>query len=137
MKAEKLGLPAPSYGTVFSLYAAEGTLHISAAHHGKDAAEIDGLPHSAVPAPYTHDVWTLDEFLLPIWTRLYDPVSKGWSSCKLTVVVIIDNCSRVIVSYWVCDPARRFDRSDDSVHMGADGTDILAALVGAAAPEVA
>jgi transposase InsO family protein len=136
-KAQELGLSAPSYGTVFSLYAAEGTLNASAASHGKEAAEIDGLPHSTVPAPHTHDVWTPDELILPIWTRMYDPDTKGWRSFKPTVVLIIDNCSRVIVSYWVCDPARRFGRSDDEDHMGADTTDILAALVGAAAPEVA
>jgi hypothetical protein len=131
------GLHAPSYGTVYAFHKSLGTLLASAARHGKEAAEIDGLPHSTVPAPYTHDVWTLDEFVLPIWTRLYNPFTKGWVSFRPTVVLIIDNCSRVIVGYWVCDPDRRFARTEPGWHMGADNTDIMATLVGAACPEVA
>jgi transposase InsO family protein len=131
------GLHAPSYGTVYAFYKALGTLLASAARHGKEAAEIDGLPHSTVPAPFTHDVWTLDELVLPVWTRLYNPVTKGWNSFRPTVVVIYDNCSRVIVGYWVCDPDRRFTRTEPGLHMGADKTDVLATLVGAACPQVA
>jgi transposase InsO family protein len=138
-RARVLKLHAPSYGTVYKLYREEGVLLDSASQHGRDAAELDGVTHSTVPAPYTHDVWTLDEFTLPIWCRYYDLEREDWVSFKPTVVIVIDNCSRVIVGYWVCDPQRRFHRKDSPnvVRKGADATDVLATLIGAACPEAA
>lgn len=56
LAAEGLGLVPPSYDTVRRWYAAQGHLRRAAGAHGGEAAELDALPHSTVPAKATHDV---------------------------------------------------------------------------------
>lgn len=137
-EAEKLGVPLPSRRSFDAIAAhLRGQLEQSAARHGQVAAEIDGLPHSTIPAMHTHDVWTVDEFTAPVWCKMYDRAQHDFVSYRPDVVIVQDYASRAVLAAWVADPSRRTGPGGTQKHGGTDINDLTAALLSAALPEVA
>ena len=134
-------LRVPSLKRVRQLIAAMGVAQMSAARHGAAAAEIDGLPHSTVPASTVHEVHTLDEFTMRRYAAMWDPTHPDgprFVSFKPEVVFIIEHVTRACVGFWVIDPSRRLDPATKRPKLsGFDQDDVLAALLSVAFPPVA
>jgi len=136
-KAEELDVDAPTVHLVRRAITQAGRLRRSAGGHGSRAAEVDALPQGRVPARHTHDVWALDELTLPVYHRQWDRKRRRWRSVRADVVLIVDVRSGAIVSYYIADPSRRFDKDGEQALSGFDSVDVLAALLSAACPELA
>lgn len=111
---------------------------VSAGRHGRRAAVLDHGLKSAIPADRSHDVWTLDEFELPIFVRAYDPSLDAEVVVKPQIVLVMDHCSRAIIS---CHLVPAFGDLGDGVgprHSATASTeDILGAVWSAALKELA
>jgi hypothetical protein len=136
-EAARLRVRKPSYYAVKIRVARLGVLRRSAARHGRNAAVLDGIPSSTVPADYTHDVYTLDELTLPFRVRVFDPVVKKLVAVKPDVVLVQDYKSRATVGYLLADPSRRTTTEGSMPTGGVDTVDVLGALMSAACPELA
>lgn len=126
------GLPEPTEGSFKSRYDRFDLAARSAARHGRKAARADALPKSTVPAEYPHHYWSLDELESPVWVQAFDPVQRLLVSVRLWVVLIVDNFSRVIVGYHVCEPFK-----DGSTTVSFDSEDVNATFFAAALRDLA
>jgi hypothetical protein len=135
--AGELGLEAPSYYMVSRRFAKAGKLRRAAARHGSRAAIVDGVPHGRVPARHTHDVWALDELDFPVFIGVWSKRNERWESSIASLVLVVDLRSTAIVSWHLCDPARRLNADGDLPDGGFDTADVLGALLSAACPELA
>jgi transposase InsO family protein len=135
--ANAIGVEPPNYYMVHREYESAGRLLRAAARHGSRAAEIDASAHARVPTRYPHDVWALDELTAPVYTRQWCEVKQRFVSVRSDVVLIVDVCSGAVVGYHVVDPSRRIDENGIRLEEGYDTTDVLAALVSAASPDLA
>ncbi|WP_434480134.1 hypothetical protein [Gemmatimonas sp.] len=132
-KAEALEIVPPSYDTVKRRVAEYGRAKRTAAAFGARAAQMEGMTHSTVPAKFPHDVWVLDEFDAPFYSRVFDKKLEKHVSVRATVITIADHRSGVIVGYWLVDPSRRIDpKTGLAMRAGFEAADVLAALLSAA-----
>lgn len=129
--AERLGQSAPSRHVVRARVADLPHQFRSVARQGKAAAAADATVRSAVPAEVPHAVWTLDELDAPVWVRVWSFALKRLVATKVSVVIIVDNYSGVVVGYYIANALRR-----DALR-GHDRWDVLAALAGAAFRDLA
>ena len=131
--ADGLGIPMPSYDTVKRCVAKLGHTAQVAATFGAKAAQVEGMTHGSVPAQFPHDVWVLDEFDAPFYSRVYDKKLAEWVSVRATVVTVVDHRTGVVVGYWLVDPSRRTDKETGYVmRAGFEADDVMAALLTAA-----
>lgn len=131
--AEELGIVMPSYDTVKRRVAELGRTKRTAAAYGARAAQMEGMTHSTVPAQFPHDVWVLDEFDAPFYSKVWDTKLEKMVSVRATVITIADHLSGVIVGYWLVDPSRRTDPETGlAMRAGFEASDVLAALLSAA-----
>ena len=104
--------------------------------HGRRAATVDGIPHGTLPYTSTHDCWTEDELVMPIWIGMYSERLRRWRSTLLFLILVIDYASRAVVAFHLCDPRRRLPKGKE-VFSGLDADDLTAAFLKAACPELA
>lgn len=135
--AATLDVASPSYYQVKREFVEAGRLVRSASRHGRRAGEIDGMPHARVPARHTHDVWSLDELTVPVWSAQWDDVTDEWVSVRADMVLIIDVRSSAPVGYHIADPKRRRDEAGRRMRGGCDSDDILGTLLSASCPDLA
>jgi hypothetical protein len=132
-KAEELGIVPPSYDTVKRRVAEYGRAKRTGAAFGASAAQMEAMTHSTVPAKFPHDVWVLDEFDAPFYSRVFDKKLEKHVSVRATVITIADHRSGVIVGYWLVDPSRRIDPETGlAMRAGFEASDVMAALLSAA-----
>ena len=105
---------------------------LTASAFGRKAAELDTMQKGVIPSKHPHDVWTLDETKLPVWIKVFDPVRRRLIAKKADLVIIVDHHARVIPGYWIVPASATVDASE-----AAKGADVMAALLGAALPELA
>jgi CBS domain-containing protein len=134
--AAALGLPRPTYAVLRRIFG-QHVIRRTAAKYGAAGAELDAIPHATVPARHTHDVWTLDELLLPAWIRSWNRVRKVWVSVRPWVVIVIDVRSRAALAALLVDPARRTDPATGEPAGAVTREDVLAALLSVACRELA
>jgi transposase InsO family protein len=130
-QAKALGVEAPSFAVVRARLADVPHLLRTIARHGKKAGIADGIVHGAVPAEMPHSVWSLDELDSKAWVKVWSDEHKQLVAVKAAACTIIDNCSGVVVSYFIAHPLRR------SALRGFDRWDVKAAVAGACFPEFA
>jgi hypothetical protein len=131
--AKELGIATPSYDTVKRRVAELGRTKRTAAAYGARAAQMEGMTHSTVPAQFPHDVWVLDEFDAPFYSKVWDKELELHVSVRASVITIADHLSGVIVGYWLVDPSRRKDPETGLVmRTGFEASDVMAALLSAA-----
>lgn len=136
-KAVALNLPDPGRRAVVNAFERE-PLRVITSFAGPSAAQRFGFAHPSVPAKQTHRCWVVDEFELPIWVKIFLAYLGVWKSAKLSVVVVIDACSRAILAALLVDPTRR-RHPETGAHMerGFDQHDVLGALLSASCRELA
>lgn len=134
--ARARGWQAPSATTARRVLADIGHLTLVAARHGSRAAELDAIPTGVVPRQHTHDRWCLDEAVLPIWARYFDPLARGFRSYRPWVVLVRDHASSVIVGWYLVNPVGPV-RPDREPSFGFSVSDVTAALISAASRDVA
>lgn len=103
----------------------------SAARHGARAAVLDSMPKATVPADYPHEIWTLDEFRSPVLLRAVNPLTEKLTGVRPWVVLVADNCSRVVLARHVVRPFQYGGK----VSFTED--DVLGTILGAALPALA
>lgn len=103
-KANELDVEAPSYSWIKRFRNRFDQGKLAAAKHGRRAALADMTPKLTVPASMPHEIWTLDEKQAPVWVRAYHPSKKEYVAVKPQVILVVDNYSRVVVSYRVVPP---------------------------------
>jgi hypothetical protein len=114
-----------------------GVLGRASGAHGRRSGEVDGLPHETLPYITPHDCWTMDELVLPAWTKMYSDERDRVVSGMVYVILILDYVSRVILGYHICDPRRRRGENDQQVFTGWDEADVMAAFLKVARRELA
>jgi hypothetical protein len=135
-KADALGIAVPSYAIVKHRIAQHGREQRSAGRHGVAAAVHDAQVVATVPCEYVHEIYTLDEFLLPAWVRAWYRAERRYISIRPWVVVLQDYLARPVVAWHLCDPARL--GVDSAEPLGRyDSDDVLATLLTGACPELA
>ncbi|MBY0491053.1 MAG: hypothetical protein K2R93_14520 [Gemmatimonadaceae bacterium] len=130
------GWTSPSATTARRVLADIGHMPLVAARHGSRAAELDAMPTGVVPRGHTHDRWCVDEAMLPIWARFYDPFCRGFRSYRPWIVIVRDHASSVIVGWYVVNPVGPV-RPDREPSFGFSSLDVTAALIAAASRDVA
>ena len=104
---------------------------LTAARHGKRAVIADALPKGALPYTRPGDCALLDETQLPVYCRVWDPITRTHVAIKVSVCHVIDAASEVITGWYMPDPMARGK-------IGAvDSAEILAAFVSSICPAVA
>lgn len=103
----------------------------SAAMHGTQAAVLDSMPKATIPADYPHEVWTLDEFMSPVRVRVVNPHTGKLAAVRPWIVLLADNCSRVVLAYHVAPPYRH------GMKVSFYEEDVLGTFLGAALPGLA
>ena len=129
--AEEFGLPKPTLHQIEVLFNSIPVEDKSAARHGSKAARADTMQRATIPTKRPHEVWTLDELLVPVWIKAFHPLELRLVSVKTHAVLIADNHSRVIVGIHVVPPF-----SDEEAQVGYRGTDVTGAFYGAALKEL-
>lgn len=130
--AEKNGYEVPSEAHLRARYDRTDVAKISAARHGRRAARMDAVPHSAVPTDFTHEVWTLDEKDSPVAIQYFHPRLKRLVSVYPKLILMADNHSRVILSFHVAEPFK-----DGSDAVGVTEAEVTGTFFSACIPELA
>lgn len=98
---------------------------------GVVALKAKALEHGRVPADFPNHTWVLDEFEMPLYIKAWDQARSALIAVKPWVVLIVDQFSGAILSYHVTNG------SNDASNRQPTEQDVLAAIVGAALPDVA
>ena len=125
------GEPVPTRRRVRRALHAIPHADLTAARHGKRAVVADALPKGALPYTRPGDCTLLDEMLLPVFCRSWDPISRTYVASKAWACIVIDAASEVVTGWYIPDPMARGK-------LGAvDSAEVLAAFVSSICPAVA
>ena len=125
------GDPAPTRRRVRRAFHAIPLADLTAARHGKRAVIADALPKGALPYTRPGDCSLLDETQLPLYYRVWDPITRTYLAVKAWACLVVDAASEVIIGKYIPDAMAKGK-------LGAvDGTEIFAAFVSSICPAVA